>query len=98
MVFRPPYSHTHPVTISTFITEFANLLESVVLLNVLNHQEQTRLPLSLKFNAMLPIISKMVNLSLQSGVFAMTWKNALVCQLLKKPWHGSYNFEELSPA
>ena len=33
IVYRPPYSHTHPVTISTFITEFANLLESVVLLN-----------------------------------------------------------------
>ena len=33
IVYRPPYSHTHPVTISTSITEFANLLESVVLLN-----------------------------------------------------------------
>ena len=33
----------------------------------------------------LPIITKMVNLSLQSGVFAMTWKNALVRPLLKKP-------------
>ena len=33
IVYRPPYSHTHPVTISTFITEFANLLESIVLLN-----------------------------------------------------------------
>ena len=28
-IYRPPYSHT----ISTFITEFANLLETVVLLN-----------------------------------------------------------------
>ena len=34
---------------------------------------------------LLPIITKMVNLSLQSGVFAMTWKNALVRPLLKKP-------------
>ena len=33
IVYRPPYSHTHPVTISTFITEFANFLECVVLLN-----------------------------------------------------------------
>jgi len=31
IVYRPPYSHTHPVTISTFITEFANLLESMSL-------------------------------------------------------------------
>ena len=33
VVYRPPYSHTHPVNIYTFITEVANLLESVVLLN-----------------------------------------------------------------
>ena len=33
VVYRPPYSHAHPVTISTFITEFANFLESVVLVN-----------------------------------------------------------------
>ena len=33
IVDRPPYSHTHPVTTHTFITEFANLLESVVLRN-----------------------------------------------------------------
>ena len=33
VVYRPPYSHTHPVTISTFIIEFANFLESIVLLN-----------------------------------------------------------------
>ena len=34
VVYKSPYSHTHPVT-STFITEFANFLESVVLLNEL---------------------------------------------------------------
>ena len=33
IVYRPPYSHTQPCTISTFITEFANFLECVVLLN-----------------------------------------------------------------
>ena len=36
-------------------------------------------------DTLLPIITKIVNLSLQSGVFAKTLKNALVCQLLKKP-------------
>ena len=34
-------------------------------------------------DTLLPIITKMVNLSLQSGAFAKTWKNALVCPLLK---------------
>ena len=41
IVYRPPYSHTHPVIISTFITAFANFLESVVLLN-----EQTSIYMS----------------------------------------------------
>ena len=33
IVDMPPYSHIHPVTTHTFITKFANLLESFVLLN-----------------------------------------------------------------
>ena len=46
------------------------------------------LPSSLRpacVDTLLPIITKMVNLSLQSGVFAKTLKNVLVCPLLKKP-------------
>ena len=33
VVYRLPYSHIHPVTKSTFTTEFSNFLESVVLFN-----------------------------------------------------------------
>ena len=33
---------------------------------------------------LLPVIRKIVNLSLESGVFAEDWKNALVHTLLKK--------------
>ena len=33
IVDRPPYSRSHPITTHTFITKFANLLESFVLLN-----------------------------------------------------------------
>ena len=36
-------------------------------------------------DTLLLMITKVVNLSLQSGVFAKTWKNALVRPLLKKP-------------
>lgn len=31
IVFRPPYSSSHPVTISTFLDEFAVYLESIIL-------------------------------------------------------------------
>ena len=30
-MYRPPYSDTHPVTVNTFITEFAHFLESIIL-------------------------------------------------------------------
>lgn len=33
IIYRPPFSNTHPVTITTFLSEFANYLESVVLSN-----------------------------------------------------------------
>ena len=31
IIYRPPYSAAHPVTVSTFLCEFANLLESLIL-------------------------------------------------------------------
>ena len=36
-------------------------------------------------DALLPIITKMINLSLETGLFADDWKCALVLPLLKKP-------------
>ena len=36
-------------------------------------------------DVLLPIITKMINLSLESGLFADDWKCALVLPLLKKP-------------
>ena len=36
-------------------------------------------------DVLLPIITKMINLSLESGLFAVDWKCALVLPLLKKP-------------
>ena len=36
-------------------------------------------------DVLLPIITKMINLSLESGLFADDWKGALVLPLLKKP-------------
>ena len=31
IVYRPPYSQNHPVTISTFLEEFSEYLESIIL-------------------------------------------------------------------
>jgi hypothetical protein len=31
VIYRPPYSFNHPVTVNMFITEFADFLESVVM-------------------------------------------------------------------
>lgn len=53
--------------------------------------------LSASVDALLPIITRMVNLLLQSGVFAMTWKNALVRPLLKKCDLDHKIFKKLSP-
>ena len=41
--------------------------------------------LSLHLDELLPVITRIVNLSLESGLFAGVWKNALVRPLLKKP-------------
>ena len=41
--------------------------------------------LSLHLDHLLPVITKMINLSLKTGRFADEWKNALVHRLLKKP-------------
>ena len=41
--------------------------------------------LSIQLDHLLPVITKMINLSLKTGWFADEWKNALVHPLLKKP-------------
>ena len=41
--------------------------------------------LSIHLDHLLPVITKMINLSLKTGRFADEWKNALVHPLLKKP-------------
>ena len=41
--------------------------------------------LSIHLDHLLPVITKMINLSLQTGWFTDEWKNALVHPLLKKP-------------
>ena len=36
------------------------------------------------FDVLLPVLTKIINLSLESGIFPEDWKEALVCPLLKK--------------
>ena len=74
-----------------FFSKFALLTEEDVknlALSCKNSCDLDPLPssiLSIHLDHLLPLITKMVNLSLKTGRFADEWKNALVHPLLKKP-------------
>ena len=46
---------------------------------------------------LLPVITLIINLSLQSGHFPEVWKEAIVTHLLKKYGSDSSNFKNLRP-
>ena len=88
----PPsdYTTTLEMTNPSF-SEFALLTEEDVKNLALACQKSCDLDplpssiLSIQLDHLLPVITKMINLSLKTGWFAHEWKNALVHPLLKKP-------------
>ena len=53
--------------------------------------------LKIHLDSLLPVITKIVNLSLDTATFPSTFKNALVTPLLKKPNLDSNNFKNFHP-
>ena len=88
--------HTHSPVSSSFnghyFTKFRQLTEDEVRKLIMSSKstmcELDPIPTSLlkgHISILLPLITKMVNLSLQTGVFPNEWKLALVTPLIKKP-------------
>ena len=80
-VSPPPFSKFSPLTEENF----RKLINSSAKKSCTLDPMPTSLVIDYCIDMLLPITSKIINLSLESGLFADDWKCALVLLLLKKP-------------